>query len=177
MQRAKISSDAASPGFNVEGGSVFGNFVNAFNNRQSFFVGPNNLVYENPGSEPVRGAALYWCSDLTFSDFSISSLMGYTGRCVGMFLAGYAQAITASGGQLTYEYSEGNFRFTSGISAVFVEQLNIFQGQHHSNTDDYVLRYFDDGLKTIPAIGWEGNDEGDKSPNAATSSWSAFLEK
>jgi hypothetical protein len=59
-------------------------------------------------------------------------------------------------------------------SAVFVEQLNIFEGQDHTNTDDNVYRYWDDGRKTAPFNAWEGHDEGDMSPNAATSSWSGF---
>jgi hypothetical protein len=63
-----------------------------------------------------------------------------------------------------------------GISAVYAEQLNVFEGQYHSNTDDYVWRYWDDGSKTAPTIGWEGHDEGDMASNAATASWSAFRE-
>ena len=63
-----------------------------------------------------------------------------------------------------------------GISAVFVEQLNVFEGQLHQDTDDWVSRFWDDGRKTVPAIAWEGHDEGDMSPNAATSSFSAFAE-
>jgi hypothetical protein len=61
-----------------------------------------------------------------------------------------------------------------GISAVYVEQQNIFEGQIHENADDWVTRYWDDGRKTMPWIAWEGHDEGDMAPNAATASWSAF---
>ena len=63
-----------------------------------------------------------------------------------------------------------------GISAVYVEQLNVFEGQFHADVDDWVARYWDDGRKTVPEIAWEGHDEGDMSPNAATSSWSSFGE-
>ena len=52
----------------------------------------------------------------------------------------------------------------------------MFQGQLHGNTDDYVLRYWDDGRPSMPYIGWEGHDEGDLSPNAATSAWSSVGE-
>ena len=90
-----------------------------------------------------------------------------------MVLAGNAEAL-ASGAQLTFDNSEGQFTTTQGISAVFSEQLNIFQSQYHSNTDDNVHRWFDDGSKTSPTIGWEGHDEGDMSANAATASWSLF---
>jgi hypothetical protein len=165
-----LSSTAApAPGFNGEGGSVFTNFVNAFNNKQLFMIGTGSHVYERPGSEPFRGPGFLWCGDLTFSDFSNSSLMGYAGRCAGMALTEYAAS-----GEATVPYSPGNFSFTDGISAIFVEQLNVFQGQYHSNTDDWVYRYWDSGLKTMPMIGWEGHDEGDMAPNAATSSWSGF---
>ncbi len=97
--------------------------------------------------------------------------MGYAGRCMQMFLAGYADLV-AAGAQLTFDSSEGQFTSTLGVSAVFVEQLNAFQGQIHPNTDDWVYRYWDDGRKTMPWIGWEGHDEGDMASNAATSSWS-----
>jgi len=115
---------------------------------------------EKPDTEPVQFTTFYWCSDLTFSDFSNSLLMGYAGRCVKM---SHKQAVA---------------KHTLGISAVFVEQQqqNIFQGQLHSNTDDFVDRYWDDGRKTMPSIGWEGHDEGDMSPDAATSSVSGFTE-
>ena len=92
-----------------------------------------------------------------------------------MVLAGNAAA-QAAGAQGTNVVSEGQFGSTLGMSAVFVEQLNVFQGQYHSNTDDYVWRYWDDGSKTAPTIGWEGHDEGDMASNAATASWSAFRE-
>ena len=92
-----------------------------------------------------------------------------------MVLAGNAAA-QAAGAQGTNVVSEGQFGSTLGMSAVFVEQLNVFEGQYHSNTDDYVWRYWDDGSKTAPTIGWEGHDEGDMASNAATASWSAFRE-
>ena len=57
-----------------------------------------------------------------------------------------------------------------------MEQLNVFEIQFHSDTDDNTWRFWDDGRETMPAIAWEGHDEGDMSPNAATSSFSAFGE-
>ena len=170
----KISSDAAQPGFNVEGGSVFQNYVDAVNNKQYFFRATGSAVFEKPGAEPVQYTTFNWCSDLTFSDVDMinSSTMGLAGRCIQMFLAGYTEA-EAAGSTLEYEYS-GEWTATLGISAMFVEQQNMFEGQYHSNVDDFVLRYFDDGRKIVPQIGWEGHDEGDMAPNAATASWSAF---
>jgi hypothetical protein len=173
---ATLSSTAApAPGFNAEGGSVFGNFVNAFNNKQFFLIMSGSYFYEKPGSEPVSGSTFGWCSDLTFSDFSNSSLIGYAARCVYTSLAGYAEAL-AAGAQHSYSYSEGEFSITEGVSAVFTEQLNIFQGQLHPNNDDNVFRFWDDGRKSMPSIAWEGHDEGDIHPNAATASWSLFSE-
>jgi len=173
---AKISSAAApAPGFNGGGGSVFTNYVNAVNDGQFFYLETGSSVYEKPATEPVQLTFLHWCSDLTFSDFDNSSLIGFAGRCVQMVLAGNAAA-QAAGAQGTNVVSEGQFGSTLGMSAVFVEQLNVFEGQYHSNTDDYVWRYWDDGSKTAPTIGWEGHDEGDMASNAATASWSAFRE-
>ena len=172
---AKISSTAAAPGFNVDGGSVFDKYVNAVNDGQFFLLHTGSWVYEKPGSEPLKYTVLDWCSDLTYSDLSNSSLMGYAGRCVEMCLAGCAD-IMAAGAQSTNVYSEGQFGVTTGISAVYSEQLNSFEGQLHSNTDVWVHRYWDSGLKTMPTIAWQGHDEGDMSPNAATSSLSMFGE-
>ena len=62
------------------------------------------------------------------------------------------------------------------ISAVFVEQQNVFQGQYQVDIDDLAWRFWDDGRKTMPEIAWEGHDEGDMSPNASTSSLSSFGE-
>ena len=134
-----------------------------------------SAFYEKPEAEPVHFATFNWCSDLTFSDVNNSSLIGYAGRCVELILGGYAEMF-ASGAQLEYDYSEGEFYRTLGISAVFVEQLNVFEGQFHANVDDWVFRYWDDGRKTTPTILWEGHDGGDMHPNAATSSVSLFGE-
>ncbi len=171
----KISSTAAPPGYNVDGGSVFNNFVNALNDGQLFFIQAGTAVFEKPGSEIVDYTLFIWCSDLIFSDFSNSSVMGYAGRCVEKNLAGYAEAQTAGAQLVPIDYPEG-FGRTMGISAVYVEQLSVFEGQLHQNTDDWIFRYWDDGRETAPTIGWEGHDEGDMSPNAGTASLSAFGE-
>ena len=168
------STTAALPGFNVEGGSVFTNFADIVNNGQFFWLRTGTFHYETPEAEIVQYSGLIWCSDLTFSDVNNSSLIGYAGRCVEMVLAGYN--FLASGAQMTFDPSFGEFTFTHGVSAVFVEQKNVFEGQFHMNTDDFVWRFWDDGRKTVPTISWEGHDEGDMSPNAATSSYSGFGE-
>ena len=153
----KISPTAALPGFNIEGGSVFENYVNALRNKQLFWNVAMNSLYENPPN-PVTINIFQWCSDLTFSDVNNSSLIGFSGRCVRMVLLGYAEA-AASG--TTFDYSVGDITLESGMSAVFVEQLNVFEGQVHADTDGFMFRHWDDGRKTIPALAWEGGDEGD----------------
>jgi len=100
--------------------------------------------------------------------------MGMAGRCVERLMPGNADLI-ASGSQTPYVTLDG-WGATVGVSTVFVEQLNSFEGQMHTNTDDGVWRMFDDGRKTMPMIAWEPNDEGDMHPNAALSSFSSFGE-
>jgi hypothetical protein len=51
---AKISSFAAQPGFNVEGDSVFTNFVNAFNDKQFFALGTGILFMKSLGRNLCR---------------------------------------------------------------------------------------------------------------------------
>jgi hypothetical protein len=175
---AKISPNAAppAPGLNAEGSSVFTNLVRFFNEGQLFYVYPLTIVYEKPGSDPVLWTEFHWCGDLTFSDFiNGSSPMGFAGRCVSMLMTGHAEAV-ASGAQIPNDYSEREFISTGAISAVFVDHLNVFEGQWHKDTDDYVAFHWDSGLKTSPFITWESHDEGDMSPNAATSSLSGFGE-
>ena len=92
-----------------------------------------------------------------------------------MGLFGYDEAV-AWGGHLTY--SEGAWAVTVGMSAVFVEQLNVFEGQFHPNINNMqdVTRFWDDGQNTMSWISWKDHDEGDMSPGAATSSVSIFGE-
>ena len=95
-----------------------------------------------------------------------------------MFLEELTELLEA-GAQFSHEHGPSTFKepfiATWGISAVFVEQLNLFlfEGTLNSNTDDVVFRWWDDGRKTMPSVSWETTDEGDKNPNAATSAWSA----
>ena len=170
-----VSTAAPAPGFNGEGKSVFTNYVNAVNDGQFFLLTTGSWVYEKPGTELVQLTFLDWCSDLTSSDLSNSSIIGYAARCVQTALAGHDDAV-AAGAQRRTANSGGEFSYTTGISTVFVEHLNSFQSQKHENADDHVFRFWDDGQKTVPMIAWEGHDEGDMSPNAATASWSSFGE-
>jgi hypothetical protein len=96
-----IAPTAPLPGYNVEGTSVFTNFVRAYNDKQLFFIQTGRDISEKPESDSQHLTFLNWCSDLTFSDFrSNSSILGYAGRGVGMFLTVNADAV-ASGGSIT----------------------------------------------------------------------------
>ena len=169
-----VAATPASLGYNGDEESVFSNLVNAYNDGQFFLIWNAVLVYEAPSSEPVKGSSLFWCSDLSFTGVqnnSSRSFPGYAGRCVNMLLGNYLADMVAGGAQSTGITSE-EFTSTIGVSAVFVEQLNVIEGQLHRNTDDWVIRYWDDGRSSMPYNGWEGHDEGDLSPNAATSAFS-----
>ena len=172
---AKVEANPAPPGYNIDGGSVFSNFVNAFNDGQFFFIWNFVATFEKPSSETVKGSVLVWCGDISFTYFQNSSNPGYAGRCVYMRLGNLPADLLAAGAQQTSASTEV-FTSTVGISAVFVEQLNVFEGQLHKNTGDYVYRYWDNGRPSTPVIGWEGHDEGDLSTNAATSSFSGVAE-
>ena len=58
-----------------------------------------------------------------------------------MWLDGYAE-LQAAGAQVSDVFSEGQFGSTLGISAVFSEQLNVFEGQVHAPSDDDYYRYY-----------------------------------
>ena len=38
-------------------------------------------------------------------------------------------------------------------------QTNIFEGEFQGNIDNWVIRWWDDGLPTMPAIEWENHDD------------------
>ena len=153
---AKINPTAALPGFNVEGGSVFTHVAKAMNEWQLFWRHTKTILLEAPEFAPIQKmTSLDWCSDLTFSDVNNSSLIGYAGRCVGMGLTKY-EAMLATG---IHNYEFRDFAVSVGISAVFVEQTNVFEGQLHADNSDWVSRYWDDGRKTSPYIMWKGHDE------------------
>ena len=140
-----VAATPASQGYNGDEESVFSNLVNAYNDGQFFLIWNAVLVYEAPSSEPVKGSALYWCSDLSITGIqnnSSSSSPGYAGRCVLMRLGNFLAEILAAGAQYPdISASTKGFTDTIGISAVFVEQLNVIEGQLHRNTDDWVFRY------------------------------------
>jgi hypothetical protein len=72
--------------------------------------------------------------------------MGYARRCV--------IKSSAAGAQLNYNILK-KFTATTSIFAVNVQQLNmnIFECQLHSNVDNFDWHNWDDGRKTMSAIG------------------------
>lgn len=173
----KVAPVAAPPGKNVDGGSVFTNFKRALLEEQLFFVLSRYRSGEEPFSDPVNVVQLFWCSDLVFSNFvkDNSLPLGYAGKCVGIWSSGSYDGVLASGAQLPYVFDGSeSFAMTYSISSVFVEHLNIFEGEYHKNNDDVAVRFLDDGRQGNPTYAWEPRDEGDKGPNAGTSSWSQF---
>ncbi|KAL7527412.1 hypothetical protein ACHAWF_002168 [Thalassiosira exigua] len=50
------------------------------------------------------------------------------------------------------------------LSAVYVPQINVLEGQFHKNADNFVVRFFDDGRFILPTMGWRVHDEGDNHP-------------
>ena len=89
------------------------------------------------------------------------------GRAIRYFLGSSLEDAVAQGGQIAT-----NKKQAASVSAVLVPSLGIFEGQFHDTHDDWVYRYWDDGSSTLPLFAWEGQDEGDTSPNAETSAWS-----
>ena len=136
---------------------------------QGFYLREGSSLYEKPDSTPTSSTvSVQWWCDLEFSlDDADTNKYGYVGRAVQYYLDSAVEDVVAQGAQ-----SNGKKNAVS-VSAVLVPTLGIFEGQYHATHDDWVYRYWDDGSSTLPIVGWEGHDEGDTSPNADTSAFSA----
>ena len=167
-------------GSNIAGGSVFSNYVKARNDGQFFIMWDGVTNYEKPSSEKVDVSVLFWCSNMEFTDIDGMNTstgsgigIGYTARCVQSYLKDFLTNANNAGGQNVHlPITKDEFAATMSLSAVYVPQSNTFEGQLHKNTDNYVVRFWDDGQTAMPILGWEVYDAGDTSPNADTSSWS-----
>jgi hypothetical protein len=96
----------------------------------------------------------WWC-DLEFLKLSSSSEEekienyyyngGYTGRTINFFLD---PGVTTS---------DGSSKYIGSISAVFIPSLNTFEGQIHSTGENWVDRFWDDGISSAPIryISWD----------------------
>ena len=162
-------------GTNIDGESVFTNFVTAHNEGQFFILYNGMMTYEKPSAEAFEVTTLLWCSDLVFSALAGVSdqAVGYSGRCIIVRLTEPSDFVESGAGVSDFEELNTNdFVDTFGISTVFVPQMNALQGVMHKHTDNYVRVFWDDGRPTMAMNGWETHDAGDTSPNAHTSSWS-----
>lgn len=164
-------------GSNVEGGSVFANYLDARHNGQFFLVINRQSRYEKPSTDAVEPHHVHWCSNLIFTEFENGDqLLGYTGRCVIVWLSDHS-VNAAAGAQLSTQTQVfGRSSNTDGISFVYVPQTNVFEGTLFRHNDNLVFRLWDDGRPVTSLNGWEVHDEGDTHPNANTSSFSAIGE-
>ena len=183
IQSLGLKDELPKPGYNMEGGSVFDNYVEALRVGQFFHVRNVFLQYEKPLSEPIEAKDLQWCSNLHFTGSSNSTFtrgVGYTAQCVSTKLGDaaeiYAQ-MNASGAELTHQQQADQYSSTKSLSASYNAQANMFNMVSHTNTDNYVMLYSDTGLSTMPLLAWEAHDEGDRVSNADTSSRGLWLDK
>ena len=102
--------------------------------------------------------------------------MAFTGRCVFMSLPSMEQKDLADLLEVSAIILSQELYFTYGISAVYVEQSNLFDIQTHSNADNIMGRFWDDGRPTSFGHAWATNDAGSSNPNAATNGFSSLEE-
>jgi len=183
IQSLGLKDELPKPGYNMEGGSVFDNYVKALREGQFFHVRNVFLQYEKPLSEPIEAKDLQWCSNLHFTGSNNGTFtrgVGYTAQCVSTKLGDaaeiYAQ-MNASGAELTHQQQADQYSSTKSLSASYNAQANMFNMVSHTNTDNYVMLYSDTGLSTMPLLAWEAHDEGDRVSNADTSSRGLWLDK
>jgi len=74
--------------------------------------------FRKPGEDPVPGAGIVWISDAVFSDFNY----GYVARGITMFEKNWIDKDALTTPPLQEPRS---------VSAVYVDQLNIFDTQLH----------------------------------------------
>ena len=176
MKSLGLKDELPKPGYNMEGGSVFHNYMKAQRDGQFFLVLDGISQFEKPSAEIVQGALLQWCSNLHFTSSNNGTYtrgIGYTAHCLLSFLGDTYQQAEAEGAQLTEALSPDEFSSSRSLSATYNTHTNMFNMVEHSNADNNVFLYSDTGLSSMPYLGWETHDEGDLSPNADTSSWTA----
>lgn len=173
-----IGSAPPNIGKNINGGSVFANYLNASKDGQFF------LRWEATTIGGAHLLGLRWCGHLEFGDienstnaadrslsvFSESSnfpIVGYTARCVG---ASLGEDIEPCESQSTEALTSESFGGTESLTTVFVPQINAFEGEYHSNTNDWIVRFWDSGSPTMFEIDWKTSTE---KADAATGSWSS----
>ena len=163
-----FASNLAPPGYNLKGGYVMTNFLNAFNNKQFFIHDLGKFIFEMPFiSEAVPNDFVFWCSNLAFSDFqNNSSHIGFVGRCIIAILLVSNQGLFEThahdvGGWKNRYENTFDFHGTTGVSCVYVEQTNIFECEFHDNSLSWQARFWDDGQENMSEVGWEAHSEND----------------
>ena len=155
-------------GKNLDGGSVFKNYLAASAEGQFFLRWEATIA-------GTRLLGLRWCSHLDFdglgdvpgTGISSSQPVGYTAKCVGASLehdAGHCESPPSAA------LSPEPFNDTNSLSTVFLSQINGFQGEYHSNTNNWIARFWDSGSPSMFEMYWKTATE---KADAATDSWSA----
>lgn len=161
--QGRFASTLPPPGLNLDGTSVATNYLTTFNKKQLFILdkgGP--MLLEAPGTEPVGGGGIWWCSNLNFSNFLDSSEpMAFVGRCVFAFIqqAGFESAGIPI-------LSSDIFDGTIGIASAYVDQINAFDVVVHKPDENLIIRFFDDGRAETTFILWETHLPGIAKPNS-----------
>ena len=173
-------------GSNVDGGSIFTNYINARQDGQFFLRSKHLLQYETPASPAVREVYfLAWCGLLEFSDrggvnqtttTTTGVGVGYTAQCVGAGLDDAISEVVAQGADAVHPLTADQFVVPISLSAVYVPQTNVFEGQYHSVQADFVYRFWDDGRATMSSLVWEPNEEKDPEQGSVLSSFSGVVE-
>ena len=136
---------------------LFANFNSLYKERQGFFLVEGNGLFESsPDSKLSPFKVLSWWCDLEFLKLSSSSEEekidnnyyyngGYTGRTINFFLD---PGVTTS---------DGSNKYIGSVSAMFIPSLNTFEGQIHSTGENWVDRFWDDGILSAPIryISWD----------------------
>jgi hypothetical protein len=135
---------------------LFANFNSLYKERQGFFLLEGNGLFESPPDSKLSPfKVLSWWCGLEFLKLSSSSEEekienyyydgGYTGRTVNFFLD---PGVTTSG---------GSNKYIGSVSAMFIPSRNTFEGQIHSTGENWVDRFWDDGISSAPMryISWD----------------------
>ena len=89
--------------------------------------------------------------------------MGFVGRCVWKFTEEEGGSAVVVAGVQGYvndpaTEAEGFLSRTLGSSNVYVDQTNVFEYEAHQNTENMVIRFWDDGREMMPLIMWVTHD-------------------
>lgn len=160
-------------GTNMNGESIFTNYINAMKTGQFFLVSAFNIMYEKPATNLLVGKSLSWCMDIQQTDFTsvLSSEMssdnahprlgfGFSARCVFRRIIDRA-VFESTGASLLKGDSSQLWSGTALISSVYSPEANGMEMIMAGNADNVVIRCLDDGTSLTPYTKLELHDEGD----------------